>query len=600
MLGKKTVQKPDPTVTPPSAPVAPQSEIDSNIRGIEFLGVGVAEGGDRYLKVKTRMGCALLNVDNINDSRSGELKRLTRLGEPLLLAKAKTEFNEKAQSEARKDPTFAVVTKTGWHEGTFVLPEGLDPKGRPGIERAFDVRYDQYHRKLHPVGAPKGWLRLVGSLCSGKTRLIAGICLAFTGPVCAAFGFEPPGLQLVSKGGLGKTTIGRVAAAVWGGDPSKAKKLGCGVSWNNTNLNLEIVAAAFNQMLLFLDDMHKATKPDVEAIIEIMNGEGRGRWTEAQRLEFCTPLFSTSNTSVIATAKDLGIKNQYEALIDRLIDIPLPNGCPYVFEGVRTADELRAFGDSLRDLSRENFGLAGRAFVHLLERDLKSDRALLQGLVDGWQQTYWDAAGDIKAVTQRDLTRVGDKFATIYVAACLAIRFGCLPFTEVEVLEALLTCQRDHVAFIDNELGATGTPVAAATPDAVAQTAYRALIKYVDDHWPNGKRRLGQKRFDLIDLRKPGTKLPQYHIPANAVGYIGRVGNVLEVWLPNDRFEKVAAGAREARLLKQKLDRLNSVAKWARGNQKPGYVVKRHIPGIGDEYVVAIKLPKGYAARRAA
>jgi len=357
MLTKKVVQKLEPTVTEPSASDFPYTH------NIKILGVGVTEGDERYLKVKVRNRSVLLNVDNLMDARSGELKTLTRLGEPLLTTAARNEFIARAQVEARKSPTFRVATQTGWLGPVFVLTEGLAPNGQAGVERSFDPRYRQYHRRLHPVGTPLGWVEL-GKLCRGKTRLIASVCLAFTGPVCAAFGLEPPGLQLVSKGGLGKTTIGRVAATVWGGDQNLARKIGCGVSWNNTNRNLEIVAAPFNQMLPFLDDMHKATKEDVEAIIEIMNGEGRGRWTEAQRASFCTPLLSTSNTSVIAIARDLKIKNQYETLIDRVIDIPLPDGCPYFFEGIGTADELRAFGAACAiSAARISDWLVGRSYM---------------------------------------------------------------------------------------------------------------------------------------------------------------------------------------------------------------------------------------------
>ena len=40
--------------------------------------------------------------------------------------------------------------KTGLYEGEFVLPAGLDPQGPPNVERYFDQRYGQYHRRLLP------------------------------------------------------------------------------------------------------------------------------------------------------------------------------------------------------------------------------------------------------------------------------------------------------------------------------------------------------------------------------------------------------------------------------------------------------------------
>jgi hypothetical protein len=59
----------------------------------------------------------------------------------------------------------------------------------------------------------------------------------------------------------------------------------------------------------------------------------------------------------------------------------------------------------------------------------------------------------------------------------------------------------------------------------------------------------------------------------------------------------MAGGAREARLLKQLLLRLGLLSTWASGNQSPKMVVRRPIPGFEDKWVVAVKLPKGYAKR---
>jgi len=66
-----------------------------------------------------------------------------------------------------------------------------------------------------------------------------------------------------------------------------------------------------------------------------------------------------------------------------------------------------------------------------------------------------DAAASIESLGDRDLGRISNKFATLYVSGCFAVRFKILPFTEAEVLAALLTCHRDHVAFIDEQLGVT-------------------------------------------------------------------------------------------------------------------------------------------------
>jgi hypothetical protein len=606
-----------PTARGPGARTAQPAEVASQLastkgptktsaytQGIEFLAVGVSEKGGKFLLVAKDGKHVVLSVRNLGRDPSAELERLEALDVHLLVPQARNAFLHLAQEAARKEPTFPVVAKTGWRGSDFVLPEGLAPRGPAKVERYFDPRYAQYHRRLHRAGTIQGWLQLA-ALCRGKTRLIAGLCLAFTGPVCGQFGDEPPGLQLVCAGGLGKTTVGRVAATVWGGDGDPARRLGCGISWNTTNLDLEIVAAALDQMLLFLDDMHRASKQDVEKIIELMNGEGRGRWTEAQRASFCVPVFSTSNTSVVSIARDLKMMNQIEALIDRLTDIPLPARCPYMCEGIRTPAELRAFGDRLRQLSRSNFGSAGPEFVRRLELEIRANRASVSAFVDARRRTYRDASDRLRSLGGRDLTRISDKFATAYVAGCLAIRYKILPFTEAEILAALLTCERDHVAFIDRELGlvparatsAPGTPLAQAPQSAIAgavvpaQRPFDRLCRYIARN----------RSLRFIRLRSRFSNF-FYHLRrskgARVDVYIGEHKGQGELWFPSGLFERVAGGAREAAALKRELFTRGILVTEQRG-AGVSYVVKRPLPDGSRPFFVVLRSPSSRELGRA-
>jgi hypothetical protein len=421
----------------------------------------------------------------------------------------------------------------------------------------------------------------------GQSRLVSGLCLGVSGPVCATFGYEAPGFQPVSPGGFFKTTMGRIIGTLWGGNEKLSGKLGCGVSWNQTNNNLEIIAAAFNQMFLFLDDMHRAKKEDVEKIIEIMNGEGRGRWTETQRASFIVPVFSTSNTSGIAFARHFRMMDQLEALIDRLSDIPLPSGCPYMVEGIRTPDELREYGKNVRNLSCQNFGWAGPEFERRLSQGVKSDRASVQTFVDARQQTYWDAANDLKSFGGRDLTRVSDKFATAFVAGCLAARYKIFPYTEAEMLDALWICQRDHLAFVDQELGLAparavsvlGASTAVAQPPALAgpatTTPFERLRRFINRHILPHR----GKRDKLSMTLRNGQRTFVYIVERN-----GRT----EYWFPNDLFEEVVGDANEAEALKKDLHTQRLIATTQRGNGFT-YVVKRSLPDGSRPLFVVIR-----------
>ena len=555
---------------------------------IEFVGVGQDDVGNRYLKVKVGKRTALMNVDNLAaNHKLEELSLLTPLGQPLLLPAARTEFIKRAHEEARKTATFRVATKTGFLGYVFVLPFIQLPE-EAVVERYFHPNYAQYHERFRARGSVRGWQALM-ELCRDKPRLMTGIALSFAGPVCAALGFEPPGIQFVGRGGSGRTTAGQVIAATWGGDPNPASLLPFGASWNTTVNELDYIAAAHNQTLLWLDDMENAEKEAVKAIMRIMNGQGKGRMTERRRQTYSTPLMSTANKSVVEVLKELGFRKGFEPYIDRLMDIPLPEGSPYFFEGVASDEEFIALVGRLRSGARENFGWAGRYFLKRLVKELESNRKKLQEFCTARLDRFRKAAEDVVSTTGRNLTRAKTRFATIFAAGCVAISYGILPFTEAELLDAIWTCLRDHVAFIEQELGVAAIALKATPPAATASKAYKRFRREFDDSW--GK---------MVDTRKPGLRLPKSHDFEKALGYIGITKNkTLEARFSNTRFQAMAGGEREARLLKQLMLRLGLLSTWSGGNQSAKMVVRRPIPGFQDKWVVAVKLPKKYARRAA-
>ena len=108
------------------------------------------------------------------------------------------------------------------------------------------------------------------------------------------------------------------------------------------------------------------------------------------------------------------------------------------------------------------------------------------------------------------MLRVRGYFATVYAVGCLAIRFKILPFTEAELLAAILSCHRDHVAFVDNEVagGPSWTADAVRAQEVVdvasarkpiagavvpATTPFDRLRRYINRNHRRG----------FIDLRSP-------------------------------------------------------------------------------------------------
>jgi hypothetical protein len=146
------------------------------------------------------------------------------------------------------------------------------------------------------------------------------------------------------------------------------------------------------------------------------------------------------------------------------------------------------------------------------------------------------------------------------------------------MLEAVLTCERDHTAFIAKELG--GEVASAANPIAAAKSPPHARMKaYI----------FGPARKKFIDLRRPGARVPPGHVHASAPGYLGLHEGNKEIWLRNAQFEHVAGGKSKANRLKAKLHAMGLIVTESRGK---GYyfVVKRKIAGVGRRVrVVALR-----------
>ena len=78
---KQTTQGKRALQAKPAKAQPPQHQYTGNIK---IRGVGKSDDDELFLEVAVGEKTALLNVDKIADPKSGELKILTRLGEPLI------------------------------------------------------------------------------------------------------------------------------------------------------------------------------------------------------------------------------------------------------------------------------------------------------------------------------------------------------------------------------------------------------------------------------------------------------------------------------------------------------------------------------------
>jgi hypothetical protein len=334
-------------------------------------------------------------------------------------------------------------------------------------------------------------------------------------------------------------------------------------------------------------------QPELKALQNGMNGEGRGRSTDAQRAEFCTPLWSSSNTSIVHTALELKRLRQIIPLIDRLMELGVPSGCRYFFEGIKTPQQMREFCGQVRKGARTDFGWAGPEFQRRLDAGIKKNEAAARAFVNKRHDVYHEAAEAIVSTSERDLGRISNKFATIYVTGCLASALKILPFSEAEILAAVRTCHRDHVPFIDDQMRAVGMRFdasAGVAPSTSTGKPIASVVKATERPFDRLRRFVNANRKGgFQELEKVGAA--GKFVPS-AVGYKGKQGRgknrYTEYLIADATFEDEVGGSDEAKALKHELHMRGLLVTTRRGDGF-SYVVKRTLPDGSRPHFVILR-----------
>ena len=328
-------------------------------------------------------------------------------------------------------------------------------------------------------------------------RLILAFGTAFVGPLRLITPIEPVAFQLTGKGGTGKTTIGAVASSVWGqrlalGEPHP---LCGGDSWKNTVNNFERVLVTRCYTFVFLNEGHHISPKDlVDAIFMICEGQGKGRYTEVRRWDWFLPVLASSNESVAETLRKAGEPLE-RAAFDRLIDIPLPQGCDSAFENLHGSATAGDFCVRLKGIYDVEYGTVGRDYIFKILHGLADDREELESWVQAQRANFIRVARE-KLGADPNHGRVISRFATVYAALRLAGRFELFWLPENSAGRALLTCLGDHLRVTDGAIAR----VVVASPDAL-------LKAYVQQH---------RDEFVVLD----GGPLPRGHVHAACPGYV--------------------------------------------------------------------------------
>ncbi len=175
----------------------------------------------------------------------------------------------------KTDKRVRLVERMGWFGNAFLLPDEV--LGNP-------LEHLHYYSDAAPLckmsrrGSLDEWRSEVAAHCVDNSLPTFAVCAAFAAPLLDILSSETCGFHFVGDSSLGKSTLLKIAASVYG-DPGHYPR-----TWRSTDNALEATAAAHSDCLLVLDEIGQIDPRIVgETVYMLGNGAGKSRATENGR-----------------------------------------------------------------------------------------------------------------------------------------------------------------------------------------------------------------------------------------------------------------------------------------------------------------------------
>ena len=325
--------------------------------------------------------------------------------------------------ECKPDKTIVHVARTGWLDGSFVLPDTT-------IGRRDDVVFmgGELSAEYGTRGSVEGWRDSVGVLCTGNALMTMQASAGFAGALLDKVGMGYAGFHVYGDSSTGKSTGQLVATSIWGGTHF-------GGSWKATGNGLEAKAALHSDGLLALDELGDSKPPAVnETLYALGNGQGKQRatitGTARAAQTWRVVLLSTGEKTLSAHLATAGITPTPGQDV-RFAEIPV-FGKHGAFDNLHGMTDGGAFSKAVCDAVQAHHGITGRAFLARLVDDKRDFKAALEAVYSqlspskpepqvGRVQRYFALAalaGEL--ATEYGLTGWKAGAATTAVKACFA------------------------------------------------------------------------------------------------------------------------------------------------------------------------------------
>ncbi|HZZ22332.1 MAG TPA: DUF927 domain-containing protein, partial [Roseiarcus sp.] len=319
-----------------------------------------------------------------------------------------------------------VVRLIGWIEingrRAFVLPSEI-----------IGDNLDEQVILMKEAGAPYArrgmlaeWRDAIAAPAVDHLMLRFVISAALTGPLLFPGGFESGLAHLYGPSSVGKTTLLRVAASVWGSGADG----GYVRAWRSTANALEGTLASACDTFLPLDELGQADGREIGAVVYMIAGTiGKTRMRRDASLKpphkWRTFALSSGETPIaVRIGEEQRVKRAHAGQLVRAIDVPVRRELG-VFDRPYVDFDAKAFADEMKRGASTCYGTAGPQFVReLIERRIAGDTV---------RKLVFDFAADALAgiaVDHGQAARVAERFGLIAAAGRLAAEFGLVAWPE--------------------------------------------------------------------------------------------------------------------------------------------------------------------------
>lgn len=352
------------------------------------------------------------------------------------------------------DNTFILTKKPGFIGDSYISPcgkiWGSDDKYGPIIQPEYQNSLPAVSKK----GSLQHWQDNLASYATHSSRLMLGLCSAFSAFLLKDTGIESGGFHFYGKSSVGKSTVLFFSASTYG-NPEYVNTM------KLTEKATQELAQAHNDALLCLDELKLADSNPKKAAektqgITYILASGRGtkyskNYEKQKGIDEWRVIFlSAGERSLKQHAADGGI-SRLEGEEARAIDIPADTGSGHgIFEtipmGVDSSSELV---QNIAVFCNQYHGSAQYAF---LKKYVSRNNANPEKMKKYLNQRieFFLKKHDVDKNNGVEI-RTAKRFALAYAAGTLAAKYKVLPFDKKEVMKGISRCYQDACAYLNEE-----------------------------------------------------------------------------------------------------------------------------------------------------